>query len=142
MCRDVPAVRGGAGSARRGARGGGRGATHRHALRPRPQNALVQDVGRLGRAPRAVLRMYARLPDRDAGAPGRSHPPSQDLHMTRALTRAQLGVTDAMIASYGETIFKLSNNHQIRRGDPIRLRDFTAIEAPRNSIRLSIDQSV
>ena len=34
--------------------------------------------------------------------------------MTGGLTRAQLGVTDAMIASYGETIFKLSNNHQIR----------------------------
>ena len=57
--------------------------------------------------------------------------------MTGGLTRAQLGVTDAMIASYGETIFKHSNNHQIRRGDPIRLRDFTAIEAHRHELGMS-----
>ena len=54
--------------------------------------------------------------------------------MTQGLTRAQLGVTDAMIAAFGETVFALSNNHQIRRGDPVRAKDFAAIEAHRHEL--------
>ena len=54
--------------------------------------------------------------------------------MTQGLTRAQLGVTDEMVAAYGETIFALSNNLQTRRGDPIREKDFAAIEAHRNEL--------
>ena len=57
--------------------------------------------------------------------------------MTRGLTRQQLGVTDAMIATYGETVFRLSHNHQIRRGDPIRLKDFSHIEAHRHELGMS-----
>ena len=54
--------------------------------------------------------------------------------MTQGLTRAQLGVTDEMVAAYGETIFALSNNLQTRRGDPIREKDFAAIEAHRHEL--------
>ena len=54
--------------------------------------------------------------------------------MTQGLTRAQLGVTDEMVAAYGETIFALSNNLQIRRGDPVREKDFAAIEARRHEL--------
>ena len=54
--------------------------------------------------------------------------------MTQGLTRAQLGVTDEMVAAYGETIFALSNNLQTRRGDPVREKDFAAIEAHRHEL--------
>ena len=54
--------------------------------------------------------------------------------MTQGLTRAQLGVTDEMIAAYGETVFALSNNLQTRRGDPVREKDFGAIEAHRHEL--------
>ena len=36
-----------------------------------------------------------------------------------------------MVEGFGETIFRLSHNHQLRRGDPIRLKDFAAIERQR-----------
>ena len=49
--RDVAAVRGGSRDPRRGDGGRGRGAAPGHPLRPGPQDALVQDVGRLGRPP-------------------------------------------------------------------------------------------
>ena len=48
--------------------------------------------------------------------------------MTRGLSRDQVGVSEEMIASYRELIFKLSHNHQIRRGDPIRMKQFDDIE--------------
>jgi len=51
--------------------------------------------------------------------------------MARGLTRQQIGVTEAMIQAFGETIFNLSHNHQIRTGDPIRKLQFDAIEAQR-----------
>ena len=54
--------------------------------------------------------------------------------------RAQLGVTDAMIETHGETIFQLSHNIQKRTGDPIRLKDFEALEAQRADLGLSEDQ--
>ena len=54
--------------------------------------------------------------------------------MTQGLTRAQLGVTDAMVAAWGETVFALSNNLQTRRGDPVREKDFAAIEAHRHEL--------
>ncbi len=54
--------------------------------------------------------------------------------MTQGLTRAQLGVTDEMVAAYGETVFALSNNLQTRRGDPVRKKDFAAIEAHRHEL--------
>ena len=60
--------------------------------------------------------------------------------MTRGLTREQLGVTDQMIASYGEVIFQLSNNFQTRRGDPVRMKDFEAIEAHRHELGMGDSQ--
>ena len=57
--------------------------------------------------------------------------------MSRGLSRSQIGVTEAMVESFGETIFRLSHNHQRRRGDPIRLKDFTAIERQRADLGLS-----
>lgn len=57
--------------------------------------------------------------------------------MTKGLTRDQLGVTDSLIEAYGETVFRLSHNHQIRRGDPVRLKNFDAIETHRHELGLS-----
>ena len=57
--------------------------------------------------------------------------------MSRGLSKAQIGVTEAMVESFGETIFRLSHNHQRRRGDPIRLKDFAAIERQRAALGLS-----
>ena len=57
--------------------------------------------------------------------------------MSRGLSRSQIGVTEAMVESFGETIFSLSHNLQRRRGDPIRLKDFDAIEHQRADLGLS-----
>lgn len=57
--------------------------------------------------------------------------------MSRGLSRSQIGVTEAMVESFGETIFRLSHNHQVRRGDPVRLKDFAAIERQRADLGLS-----
>ena len=57
--------------------------------------------------------------------------------MSRGLSRSQIGVTEAMVESFGETIFTLSHNDQRRRGDPIRLKDFDAIERQRADLGLS-----
>jgi non-ribosomal peptide synthetase component E (peptide arylation enzyme) len=53
------------------------------------------------------------------------------------LNRRQIGVTNAMIDSYGELIFEMSHNRQSRRGDPIRELDFAAIEASRHERGMS-----
>ena len=57
--------------------------------------------------------------------------------MSRGLSRAQIGVTEAMVEGFGETVFRLSHNLQRRRGDPIRLKDFAAIERQRADLGLS-----
>jgi len=57
--------------------------------------------------------------------------------MARGLDRAQLGVTDAMIATFGETIFRMSHNHQVREGDPIRRLDWAEIERQREAMGLA-----
>ena len=57
--------------------------------------------------------------------------------MSRGLSRSQIGITEAMVESFGETIFRLSHNHQRRRGDPVRLKDFAAIERQRAGLGLS-----
>ena len=57
--------------------------------------------------------------------------------MSRGLSRSQIGVTEAMVQSFGETIFRLSHNYQVRRGDPVRLKDFTAVERQRADLGLS-----
>jgi cyclohexanecarboxylate-CoA ligase len=57
--------------------------------------------------------------------------------MAGGLTREQLGVTEAMLTSYGEVVFRLSNNIQRRVGDPVRLLDFEAVEAQRSELGMS-----
>jgi cyclohexanecarboxylate-CoA ligase/acyl-CoA synthetase len=47
------------------------------------------------------------------------------------------GVTESMIASYGDLVFRLSNNIQIRRGDPVRLKEFDVIERERADLGMS-----
>ena len=51
--------------------------------------------------------------------------------------RERLGVTDSMLATYGELIFRMSHNLQERTGDPVRLLDFAAIEAQREAMGLA-----
>lgn len=57
--------------------------------------------------------------------------------MARGLTRAQIGVTEEMVQAFGDIVFELSHNHQIRVGDPIRELDFDAIEKQRAALGLS-----
>ena len=57
--------------------------------------------------------------------------------MSRGLSRSQIGVTEAMVESFGETVFRLSHNLQRRLGDPIRQKDFAAIERQRADLGLS-----
>ena len=57
--------------------------------------------------------------------------------MSRGLSRSQIGVTEGMVESFGETIFGLSHNLQRRRGDPVRLKDFDAVERQRADLGLS-----
>lgn len=60
--------------------------------------------------------------------------------MARGLSRRQIGITDAMIESYGDLIFQWSHNIQTRRGDPVRALDFAAIEAHRGELGMSDGQ--
>ena len=60
--------------------------------------------------------------------------------MAHGLTRAQLGVTDAMLATFGETVFRMSHNLQVREGDPVRRLDWTEIERQREAMGLSDGQ--
>ena len=57
--------------------------------------------------------------------------------MARGLTRAQIGVTEAMLRTFGEVVFDLSHNHQTRHGDPIRLQDWAEVERQREDMGLS-----
>ena len=60
--------------------------------------------------------------------------------MTRGFTRQQIGVTEEMIQTFGETIFKMSHNHQIRYGDPYREKDWDEIERHRELMGMSDGQ--
>lgn len=57
--------------------------------------------------------------------------------MTRGLKRNQVGITEEMILTYGDTIFDLSHNLQIRRGDPVRELDWDEIEKQRENAGIS-----
>jgi acyl-coenzyme A synthetase/AMP-(fatty) acid ligase len=57
--------------------------------------------------------------------------------MARGLSREQLGVTDEMIRAYGETVFRMSHNLQVREGDPIRTLDWAQIERQREAMGLN-----
>ena len=57
--------------------------------------------------------------------------------MARGMDRAQLGVTEAMRAAYGEEVFRMSHNVQLREGDPVRRLDWAEIERQREGMGLS-----
>mgnify|MGYP006171379407 CR=1 FL=1 len=57
--------------------------------------------------------------------------------MARGLTFGQIGVTEAMIATYADAIWEMSNNIQVRRGDPVRKLEFERIEAERADLGMS-----
>lgn len=57
--------------------------------------------------------------------------------MARGLSRRQIGVTEEMFETFGDIIFRLSHNHQIREGDPYRLKDRDEIERHRELMGLS-----
>jgi cyclohexanecarboxylate-CoA ligase/acyl-CoA synthetase len=57
--------------------------------------------------------------------------------MARGLTRDQIGVSEEMIATYGERIWEMSTNIQVRRGDPVRELDWAEIEAQREGTGMS-----
>lgn len=60
--------------------------------------------------------------------------------MTRGFNRQQIGVTEEMIQTFGETIFRMSHNHQVREGDPYRETDWDEIERHREMMGLSDGQ--
>lgn len=57
--------------------------------------------------------------------------------MARGLSRREIGVTEEMIATFGETIFRMSHNYQEREGDPYRALDWDAIERQRQNMGLT-----
>ena len=57
--------------------------------------------------------------------------------MTRGLKRNQIGISEEMILTYGDAIFDLSHNLQIRRGDPVRTLDWDEIEKQRENAGIS-----
>ncbi|MEQ8700610.1 MAG: class I adenylate-forming enzyme family protein, partial [Bauldia litoralis] len=52
----------------------------------------------------------------------------------------QIGITEEMIETFGDTIFRLSHNHQVREGDPYRLKNWDEIDRQRPNMGLSDDQ--
>jgi len=60
--------------------------------------------------------------------------------MPRGLRYDQLGITEAMVETWGEAIWTMSNNVQVRRGDPVRLRQFDRVAAERASLGMSDGQ--
>jgi acyl-CoA synthetase (AMP-forming)/AMP-acid ligase II len=60
--------------------------------------------------------------------------------MARGLTRAQLGITDSMLATFGEVVFRMSHNLQLREGDPVRALDWAEIERQREGMGLADGQ--
>lgn len=57
--------------------------------------------------------------------------------MPRGLTFDQIGVTEALIETYADSVWDMSNNLQIRRGDPIRKLEFGRIAAERADLGMS-----
>ncbi len=57
--------------------------------------------------------------------------------MTRGLKRSQIGVTEEMIQTFGEAVFELSHNYQVRRGDPVRELNWEEIEKQRPGTGMS-----
>ncbi len=60
--------------------------------------------------------------------------------MARGLTREQIGVTEEMIATFGDIVFRMSHNHQHRTGDPVRKLDWAEIERQKEDMGLTDQQ--
>ena len=60
--------------------------------------------------------------------------------MTRGLNRRQMGLTEAMVEAYGDTVWELSHNIQVRIGDPVRMLDWEQIERQRPGTGMSDGQ--
>lgn len=60
--------------------------------------------------------------------------------MARGFNRRQIGVTEQMFDTFGEIIFNMSHNHQVREGDPYRLKDWDEVERHRELMGLSDGQ--
>ncbi|MFO0987438.1 MAG: class I adenylate-forming enzyme family protein [Alphaproteobacteria bacterium] len=60
--------------------------------------------------------------------------------MARGLTREQIGVTEEMIATFGDIVFRMSHNHQHRTGDPVRRLDWAEIERQKEDMGLTDQQ--
>lgn len=60
--------------------------------------------------------------------------------MARGLNRRQIGVTEQMFETFGELVFRMSHNHQVREGDPYRLKDWEEIERQREMMGLADGQ--
>ena len=57
--------------------------------------------------------------------------------MARGLTRDQIGITEEMIRTFGDAVFRMSCNLQVREGDPIRTFDWPEIERQREAMGLA-----
>lgn len=57
--------------------------------------------------------------------------------MARGLTRDQIGITDELIRAFGEVVFGMSHNLQVREGDPVRTLNFAEIERQREAMGLT-----
>ncbi|MBK6864810.1 MAG: acyl--CoA ligase [Ideonella sp.] len=57
--------------------------------------------------------------------------------MARGLTRDQIGITEEMIRTFGDAVFCMSHNIQVREGDPVRNLDFAEIERQREAMGLA-----
>jgi len=57
--------------------------------------------------------------------------------MTRGLKRSQTGISEEMIQTYGDAIFEMSHNYQLRRGDPVRELNWEEIERQRPGTGMS-----
>src|SRR4051794_38027885 len=57
--------------------------------------------------------------------------------MPRGLSFEQIGVTEAMVTAYADMVWAMSNNHQIRRGDPVRKLEFKRIAEQRAELGMS-----
>ena len=60
--------------------------------------------------------------------------------MARGLTREQIGVTEEMIATFGDIVFRMSHNYQERSGDPVRMLDWAEIERQKEDMGLTDQQ--
>lgn len=60
--------------------------------------------------------------------------------MARGLTRDQIGITEEMIRTFGDAVFRMSHNIQVREGDPVRNLDFAEIERQREAMGLADGQ--